>query len=150
MTPKEMDDVTYKLKEIFTIYGKDISDQVCALWVRSLSGKDPNLILKAFDEYAKEGKYAPKPVDIIELVDRIKVEVRARISGNFKSPKGGNPEIAAAWIAYIRQAHGFPLPASMDPPGAMPMSLDDALPIVQREAIKYRCPEALLQEHRFG
>lgn len=141
-TRKEVDDLTYALREVFTIYGKRLEEQVERLWIKSLSGKSIDMLLRAIREYPRIGKYAPKPIDILELVAKYKVETKKPTAMNFGH---GDPTIGRAWITYIREAHKFPLSIGRDVPS---MPLDEALGIVQREAIKYNQIDALLPEHR--
>jgi hypothetical protein len=141
MDRKEIDDLKYSLGELLKLYGKVLETTAEKFWIAALSDKPLPLILKAFREYSKTGKYAPKPVDILELIALLKVTHRRDEAPPVRKPC--NPEIVEAWITYMRFAYDFNFRDSVKG-----MSLDRALEIVNREAVKHNQPDAILLEHR--
>jgi len=144
LSPKEIGDVAHKLGEVFPVYGKKFDASQSKLWINALAEKPVNLILRACDEYVKIGKYAPKPVDILGLIDQLKAGSAARESKP-EQHRRGDPLIAQAWITYMRFAHDFELPAAASTPS---MPIEQALEIVNREAAKHDRPDSIKPEHR--
>jgi len=143
---KERDDVLHKLGQVYEFYDKKPTNSHVQFWLNALNGYRPDEILAGFDQHIARGKYMPKPVEIITIMDEQRSLRRAR--GTAAESHGQQtPEIAQAWITYMRFAFGMSLGARALP-DAPAMPLEQALEIVNREAAKYDRPDSILPEHR--
>lgn len=61
---------------------------VLRIWWASLQNQTIEMVSKAFSEYAMRGKFAPKPADILEIIDRLNPD--------------GRPTAEEAWAAIPR------------------------------------------------
>lgn len=143
LSPKEIGDVVHKLTETFAVFRQKFDANQSKTWINALAEKPVALILRACDDHIKIGHYAPKPFEILSLIDGY----RSRAAGFEKPQEAGQrtPEIAQAWITYLRFAHDFELPQNREVPD---MPIQDALEIVNREAAKQNRPDAIKPEHR--
>src|SRR5690625_6311989 len=71
----EVDDIRFKLREVFSFYGKDLDDSAERVWINALSGHSADAVIQAFDRHiagasGNASSYAPKPRHIIELLPR--------------------------------------------------------------------------------
>lgn len=142
MDRKEIDDLKYGIGELLKLYGKALEPTAERFWVAALSDKPLPLVLKAVNEYSKTGKYAPKPVDILDIIDLLKASHK-RTQAPLHDYTPCDPEITRAWITYMRFAYSFDFRDDIDG-----MPLNKALEIVNREASKHNQPDSILLEHR--
>ena len=68
MTPSERDDVIYALNQTQAFFGKTLDDLQLKFWMRALKDYSAAEIKRGLADYTGIGKYAPKPVDIAELI----------------------------------------------------------------------------------
>jgi hypothetical protein len=140
---KQRDDLLAILSKAYEFYGKTPSTTHTQIWLDALRDYPPQLVADAFRRYYATGQYMPRPVQILQLLDDLKA--RKRASDPLSAEEGQRtPEVAQAWITYIRFAHGFELPASKSVPD---MPISQALEIVNREAARQGMPEAIKPEH---
>jgi len=141
---KARDDVLFVIGKAYEFYDKKPSQTHVQIWLDALGGYPTDLIAQAFQRYYATGQYMPRPAQILQLLDDLKA--RKRASDPIRAEEGKRtPEIAQAWITYIRFAHGFELPMNRSVPD---MPISQALEIVNREAARQGSPDAIKPEHR--
>lgn len=141
---KARDDVLFVIGKAYEFYGKTPSQTHIQIWLDALGGYPADLIAQAFQRYYATGQYMPRPVQILSLLDDLKA--RKKSTEPLKADEGKRtPEIAQAWITYLRWAHDFELPHNRNVPD---MPIEQALEIVNREAARQNMPDAIKPEHR--
>ena len=68
MNAVDRDDFAHALGQTLEFYGKELKREDFSFWYRALGEKDIAPVKAALLEYTKVGKYAPKPVDILDLI----------------------------------------------------------------------------------
>lgn len=82
---------------------------VLRIWWASLLKFDITEVSAAFSQYAQRGKYAPKPADILEIIDRMKPDGRPGVEEAWAMlPK--NEQDSAAITEEMAEASGFAIP----------------------------------------
>lgn len=102
MNSVERDDLIHAISQVQAFYGKELDALQMKLWVRALSDLDPDRTKRALADYTAHGKYAPKPVDIIELARSYVEEERRALPPPESKTLEAKPEVARAWAYLIR------------------------------------------------
>lgn len=151
-SPTDNDDIVYKIQEVLHFFNKELEPQFRKVWLTAFAEYDAQSVVQSFDDYvgSENGKYAPKPADIIKILKERKGKNqwdRKYSRDNFIDLDSVHccPLIAKAWKVYMDFAYGFKMPG--DKPD---MPLDECLEIVNREAKKYNQPDSILVEHRIA
>ena len=71
MNLAERDDFAHALKTTMEFYGKSLDKPQFKVWYKALAGKPIGHIKIALDQYPQVGKFAPKPVDILGIIDDV-------------------------------------------------------------------------------
>lgn len=107
MNPKERDDVIYAINQTQAFYGKTLDDLQLKFWLRALNQYTRDEVLKALADHTGIGKYAPRPVEIIELIKTGREQVRSHAPRvKHDSVREASPAVAAAW-QYVIKAWGL-------------------------------------------
>jgi hypothetical protein len=107
MNPKERDDVIYAINQTQAFYGKSLDDLQLKFWMRAIGMYSRDEILKALADHTGIGKYAPKPVEIIDLIKTQREQARSHAPRVEKTAtREASPEVAKAW-QYVIKAWGL-------------------------------------------
>lgn len=145
MSPLERDDLAHALGTTMEFYGKKLDKPKFAFWINALTGKDLGDIKRALLEYARIGRYAPKPVDILDLISKYRDTRRAQLP-----PPPYNPcpdYIAKAWRWFIPMmasgSKNFDGVLRYDVGDVDPATQDKYILIVNQEAKAQNMPDAI-------
>lgn len=153
MQPVDRDDVIHALTQVQAFYGKDVDEVAVKLWMRALQGYEPAAVKRALADYPARGRYAPRPRDIIEIIEEQRQE-RVRESQALPEPVTTNcpPEIAQAWmwfIGLVASTGTSPLMADVMPRQEISPELQDRyLNLVNHEARRLNTPDAIPDEFK--
>ena len=149
MEAVEKDDFVHALGQTLKFYGKELDRMQVSFWVTACGDKGAKRLKAALIEYTKVGKFAPRPADILSIVDNM--SQHRSVENALPPPVTTNcpPEIAQAWMWFIGRIGGD-MGASLF--GSKP-DLDLAteeryLHLVNHEAHKYGTPEAIPDEFK--
>ena len=150
METQERDDFVHALGQTLAFYNRDPLDRMqVSFWVTACSGKPVKRLKAALLEHVKHSKFAPKPADILQLVDNMG---QTQSRNQLPPPPTTNcpPEIAAAWQWFIaRSAQGSNLEGIFDSKSEIDMATQERyLHQVNHEAHKYSTPDAIPDEFK--
>ena len=152
MNPTERDDFVYALKTTMQFYGKELDGPQLKIWFKALRGHPLPTVQDALDQYPQVGKFAPKPVDILGIVDDLR-QRDAASQPAIKEEQQTNcpPEIAKAWMWFL----GRTTEGSENFDGLFSSSQDidietqeRYLHIVNHEAHQQGMPDAIPDEYK--
>lgn len=146
MNAKERDDVIFALKSTMNFYNKTLDDQQIRIWIRAFIGKDSKQVVKAFRDYCYTGKYAPKPVEILELLQLVK-QHDTQYAEPAPIPESSCPkEISVAWYWFLGKitadAENPAMKIGSDKPYT-PEQEEEMLLLVNSEAKKFNSPDSI-------
>lgn len=102
MDAVQRDSVIHKLGTIADFYGKQVDQNIARFWLSSLSGRSADEIITAFDQHVQQGKYMPKPVEILEIIHTNRIQAKAQTPQEPPKPHTPCPkEIHNAWVWFI-------------------------------------------------
>jgi hypothetical protein len=146
------DNVRHIIQQTQAFFGKELDELQMRLWVRALAPFTEEQIRVAAAEYTQEGRYAPKPVDLIERCKRYREHKRV-VDGQAEQPwNPGDPETVKAWLWFI--GHMAATGKNEQLAGAMqPVKIDVELQdrylyIVNAEARRLNDPDAVPDEFK--
>lgn len=144
----EADDVYHKLREVHEFFGKpgEIDRVKLRFWLEALNGYDKSEIMIALTSYVKVGKYAPKPRDLIELMDTERERAKPFQKQHTPTGKLMDPELAKAvlWYELHIKLKGVAL-TNFDTD-----LVNRHLFLLNKEAIRLNNLDLLLPEHRIN
>jgi hypothetical protein len=151
METQDRDDFLFALGQTMEFYGKKLERSDFAFWYSAMGDRGVSQIKTALKEYIKIGKFAPRPANIMEILNNM----RPAIERVALPPPTTNcpPEIAKAWMWYAgRNAKGSKL---LDGLFSESQNIDvdtqeKYLHIVNHEAKKFNQPEAIDPAHRLA
>lgn len=94
------DDVIHKLRAVFQFYNKTLDRETALVWLRGLKGYSEDIIVAALEDYQYRGRYAPKPVDVMEICEEHKQRIPTNRTQQ-QEVKQAPKHIAKAWMWYI-------------------------------------------------
>lgn len=145
----ERDDFVHALGQTLAFYGKELDQMQTSFWLTACRDKGSRRLKAALIEYTKIGKYAPRPADILAIVDNMSQQNKVKA---LPPPPTTNcpPDIAQAWMWFInRMTRGSSLEGLFDEAGAVDLETQEKyLHIVNHEAHKYGTPEAIPDEYK--
>tara|TARA_R110000772_G_C13229911_1_gene432636 strand:+ start:27 stop:557 length:531 start_codon:yes stop_codon:yes gene_type:complete len=151
MNGKERDDVVFALKSTMSFYGKSVDDQQIRIWLRGFIGKDAKMVVKAFRDYCYTGKYAPKPVEILELLQLVKQHEQQYVPPKALPESSCPADVREAWSWFISK-----ITEDAENP-AMNFKInkvytaeqeEEMLLLVNTEAHKYRSPQSIPSDYK--
>ena len=151
MTPVEKDDFVHALTTTMRFYNKTLDKGQVKVWFGALSQYPIAQVQRALDEYPHVGRYAPKPVDILDILHEIREREAANESREQEDYTPCPPEIQAAWMWFMGVcAEGSALmdglfSSSRDVDVA---TADHYLRIVNEQAKLYNNPDAVPDEYK--
>lgn len=101
MDALDRDDFVHALTQTLKFYGKELDKMQTSFWVTACRDRPAKKLKAALVEHTKAGRFAPKPADILSLVDNMSQQGgRAELP----PPPTTNcpPEIAQAWMWFNR------------------------------------------------
>lgn len=102
------------VRSTMLVCGGDAPDaDVLRIWWASLLKFDITEVSAAFSQYAQRGKFAPKPADILEIIDRMKPDGRPGVEEAWAMiPK--DEHVSAVMTEEIAEAYGIAAPLLND------------------------------------
>jgi hypothetical protein len=154
MDALERDDITHAIDMTLGFYGKKLDKVSTGFWLNAIRGKDLTEVKRALMDYSTIGKYAPKPVDILQLLDLNQAQRRSSIPPPEVVHNPAPPEVEAAWRWFIPM-HAS---ASKNLSGVLQYHTGDLdaatmeryLVIVNEQAKAHDMPDAIPQEFRLA
>ena len=146
-TRVEKDDFLHALTQTLNFYGKELDKMQATFWWTACNSKPVNKLKTALMEHVRVGKYAPKPADILSLVDAVGPQNR---DAALPPPTSAcPPEVAKAWSWFIgKHSQGGTMGSLFDKSGVSVDEQEKYLHIVNHEAHKYGTPEAIPDEFK--
>jgi hypothetical protein len=151
----ELETVFYKLNEVLKVFGKPLDPSTKNIWAEVFHGKPIDVCLEALQDVASSREYAPKPTHVIEAIrlrmgeQKTDYVYKGSDEQTRKALEEGNervasPEVTTAWLKVMRLELGH---TGFAPPSArekeIEMNIETAVRIVNQQASKYSCPDAL-------
>lgn len=144
MDRKELEDCMHALGQVYAFYGKEFDDIQRAFWAQFVQKQDYHRLMAALREYPEHGRYAPKPKDIAELIER-DAPTQGRI-GEFPKEEPETdcpPEIARAWMFWLQHWYGMNPSTWPKVEGVTTEESEAMLLLVNQEAARTNTPEAI-------
>ena len=114
MTAVEKDDFAHALGQTMEFFGKKLEKHQFGFWYQAFSEYDLSEIKRALLEYTKSGRYAPKPIDILELmsVSRSPIHTAMRFPNTAIAVDTAEVEIVCVtiWVGYPQRVLGAAWP----------------------------------------
>lgn len=101
MQASERDDLIHVIDSTLGFYGKKIDRGALKFWLSALRGHPFDQVDAAFAEHVRIGKYAPKPVDILDIIGARRQRQAARASHESDPHTPCPAHIDAAWRWFI-------------------------------------------------
>ena len=139
----------HALGQVYAFYNKEFDNIQRAFWMQFVQKQDYHRLMAALREYPEHGRYAPKPKDISELIERDK-PTQGRI-GEFKSPDPETdcpPEISKAWMFWLNHWYGMNLSTWPKVEGVTEEQAEEMLMLVNKEARRTNTPDAIPDGYR--
>ena len=98
-TPLIRDDICHAVGQTLKFYGKELEPSDFSFWWYALRDSNPDKIKQALKDYIKVGKFAPRPKDVLELI-----ESNNRPAEHTLPPPAETtcpPDITRAWLWFI-------------------------------------------------
>ena len=149
MDAQDRDDFVHAVGQTLAFYDKELTKMKAGFWVNTCRHKPVHQLKKALLEYPKVGKYAPKPSDILEIVDNMSQQPSGKVE--LPAPPTTNcPEhIARAWMWFIaRISAGSNIPLFQEHGEIDIKTQEKYLHLVNHEAFQNETPEAIPEEFR--
>lgn len=145
------DDLLHAVDQTLSFYGKRIDQASARFWINAFNGRDPDQAKRALLEYTKVGKYAPKPVDVIEIMDSMREAERSNLPPPPRPTSSCPQHVADAWSWFLgRMAEGsrnlsglFQENANVDVP-----TQEAYLQIVNEQARQFDTPDAIPDQYK--
>lgn len=94
------DDVIHAIEQTLAFYGKQLDKVAIAFWLNAVRSHDIQDVKRALMDYPKVGKYAPKPVDILEILDANVAQKRAKLPSTPPPETSCPVHIRDAWMWF--------------------------------------------------
>jgi hypothetical protein len=147
----ERDDFMYALGQTMEFYGKKLERSDFAFWYSSMGDRSVGQIKTALKEYVKIGKFAPRPANIMEILNNMRPSLE-RVA---LPPPTTNcpPEIAKTWMWFIgRISQGSLLLDGLfgESQGADLQTQEKYLHVVNHDAKRLNTPDAIPDEYKIA
>ncbi len=144
MNQMERDDFSHALGQTLQFFGKKLEKSDFSFWYSAMGDKPVIQIKNALKEYVKVGKFAPRPANILELLNQNSAHQRAALPPPEKVETSCPPEIADAWCWFIRKIGGEMAQGMLpEVEGVTPDMEERFLHIVNHEAKRTNQPESI-------
>lgn len=151
MEPKEKDDFMYALGQTLAFFGKELDKVQFSFWYRAIGDRPIQQIKTALLDYVKVGKYAPRPANIIELIESGRQHSAQNALPPPEAPTTNcPPEIARAWMWFMsRTTIGSSMAGIFDGEKGLDQKTKERyLHIVNEQAQVYGTPDAIPDEFK--
>ena len=152
MTGDDYDDFIYAVKTTLEFYGKELEHKHMGFWFRALNDHPLQRIKAALDAHIQQGKYSPRPADILGIMGELKQRDAAHNPEHgYKTPeKLCPPDVAAAWKWFIaRCVEGSSLDGLFENDSEIPSEEQERyLHVVNHEARAANLPDAIPEEYK--
>lgn len=150
-TTSDKDDFLYALGQTLGFYGKELDRMQTSFWWTACRERPVKKLKNALIEYTKIGKFAPKPADILTLVDNMNINRGDRAEAHKIPTTSCPPDIAKAWMWFLgritEESENFA--GIFESGGDISITEQERyLHVVNHEAHKYSTPEAIPEEYR--
>ncbi len=145
MNAIEKDEFSHSLSQTLEFYGKEMTTQQFSFWYRALADFPVYKIKEALLHHTKTGRYAPKPVDIIEAIGH---EVTPREAAKISHVDESIPcpeHIHKAWVWFIHLHSGREFGKLENPTDEQQ---EKYLHTVKHEAKRTKMPDAIPDEFK--
>lgn len=152
MNQVEKDDFAHALGMTLKFYGKTMEKSDFSFWYSAMGDRGVVTIKNALKEYVKVGKYAPRPANILELMQTRAEHGRQALPAP-EVTTNCPPEIAKAWMWFINHiAKGSKNMDSLfiEHGSATIEQQEKYLHVVNHEARKYNQPDAIPNEYKLA
>lgn len=150
MDAVEKDDFVHALGQTMKFYGKELDAMQTSFWVTACRDRSVKKLKTALIEHVKSGRYAPRPAEILSLVDNMSDAGRGRASLPPPPTTNCPPEIAKAWMWFNKRLCSGTLLDGLfqSSPDVDAETQEKYLHLVNHEAHKYGMPEAIPDEYK--
>ena len=145
MNSVDKDDFMFALGQTLKFYGKQLEKESWPFWYQAFFVKDISQVKRALMQYTREGKFAPKPKDILEIMDVDKSYRKAALPPPEPMTTNCPPEVAKAWMWLInRIAQGSAMAGLFQESASVDLITQERyLHLVNHEAHSLGMPEAI-------
>ena len=151
-TITDRDDFLYALKQTLEFYGKELDKMQSSFWWTACKDRPASKLKRALIEHTKVGRYAPRPAEILALVDSMNHHTGAASEMHKIPTTNCPPEIVAAWMWFIgrttqdsKKIQLFQKRTDIDT-----KTQEKYLHIVNEQAHIYGTPEAIPDEFKLA
>ena len=139
----------HALGQVYAFYGKEFDDIQRAFWSQFVQQQDYHRLMTALRQYPSEGRYAPKPRDISELIERDAPTVPAHKALPDKPMTTDCPEnVSRAWMFWLQHWYGMNPSTWPKVEGVTEEEAEKMLLLVNQEAKRTQTPEAIPEGYR--
>jgi hypothetical protein len=146
MKPDERDDLRHAITQTLAFYDKTLDALQMKFWLRAFSDRSLADVKRALMEYTASGRYAPKPVQILDLIDdHLEQQRRTESLATPALPESfqeAPPNVARAWAFAIKLWHIGDLVPSVRT-DLSDDEIEQALLLVNRQAQSSGTPTAI-------
>lgn len=149
MDRKELEDCMHALGQVYAFYSKEFDDIQRAFWMQFVQEQDYHRLMTALRKYPSEGRYAPKPRDISELIERDAPTAPAHKALPDKPMTTDcPPHIAKAWMFWLQHWYGMNPSTWPKVEGVNEEEAEEMLMLVNREARRTNTPDAIPESYK--
>ena len=88
MDKVERDDFVYALEQTMAFYNKELEPMQATFWVDACRDKSVDKLKRAMRDHIKIGRYAPRPAEILSIVETMSQQRRDRAELPDQHPVG--------------------------------------------------------------
>lgn len=140
------DDMRHKLQETLKFFGKQLDPETFKVWQRAFRPYEPALVIRSLERYEEIGKFAPKPKDVLEILEELRGHQKSREPTHSGPKNPMDTELGKAVLWYELHVKLKDLPVYDT--GREVEEVDAMIELLNREAKRIKQPELLLPEHR--
>ena len=145
MTPVEKDEFSHALGQTMKFFGKDLDKMQFSFWYQSMGDRPIQKIKHALLEYVKVGKFAPRPANVLELINMNTSHSRVSLPPPEDNSRKCPQEIADAWAWFINQTSDWNFGAKENPSEE---DQEKYIHIVNHEAFRQQMPESIPDQYK--
>ena len=145
MDRKELEDCMHGLCQVYGFYSKEFDDVQRAFWMQAIQGVDPQAFLIAVRQYTREGRYAPKPKDVLDIMERDKPRTADALTIPAELGNVAPKHISDAWRYWLPKFWGKETGGVMgQPEGSVSHEkAEEMLILINKEAKRVNNPDAI-------
>lgn len=148
MDRKELEDCMHALGQVYAFYNKEFDEIQRAFWMQFVREQDYQRLMVALRQYPNEGRFAPKPRDISEIIERDRGQIgyfdTAHELGGPPEPETDCPDnVSRAWMFWLGHWYGMNPSTWPKVEGVTTQESEEMLLLVNQEAARTKMPEAI-------